>query len=53
MAISEKSADKGSTVDITEGGLNRTYITFKLKSTTYHGLEYLLSVYANTTVSMG
>lgn len=52
MAISEKSADKGSTVDVTEGGLYRTYVSFKLKSSTNHGLEYMINVYANTSISV-
>lgn len=50
MALSEKTADKGSTVEIAEGGLNHTFVTFNLKSTSGHGLEYMISVYANTTI---
>lgn len=52
FAISQKSQEKGSTVEVTEGGLNHTFVTFKLKSETNHGLEYIISVYANTTVKL-
>lgn len=48
LAISQKSEEKGSTVNIIEGGVNHTSVTFKLVSTRNHGLEYIISVYANS-----
>lgn len=51
-AVSEKTEDKGSTFEITEGGLNHAFISLKLKSSTNHGLEYMLTLYANTTAKL-
>lgn len=48
-ARSLKSANKGSTVAIRNGELGMTHVTFQLKSSRGHGLEYKLEVYANTT----
>lgn len=49
LAISLREEEKGSSVEIIEGGVNRTFVTLKLQSGRGHGLEYQLSVYANKT----
>lgn len=46
-ATSIKPEDKGSTIDITEGGLNHKFVTFQFTSARGHGLDYELSVFAN------
>lgn len=49
LALSQKTASVNSTVEIVEGGLNRTYVTFEMKSAIYHGFDYNLNVYVNKT----
>ncbi|XP_072387140.1 uncharacterized protein [Diabrotica undecimpunctata] len=45
-AISIKSAEKGSTAWISDGGVNHTYISIELESGRGHGLEYNVTIYA-------
>lgn len=46
MALSAKAESKGSTVEITNGGIGNYSVEFEMKSAVNHGYEYNLSVYA-------
>nr|CAI5844051.1 unnamed protein product [Callosobruchus analis] len=45
MALSEKEPSKGSTVEITEGGVGHNYVKLQMKSAKNHGLEYNVQVF--------
>ncbi|XP_050505253.1 uncharacterized protein LOC126883640, partial [Diabrotica virgifera virgifera] len=45
-AISAKSEEKGSTAEITEGGVDHSFVTIKMESGRGHGLEYNILIYA-------
>ncbi|XP_056644983.1 uncharacterized protein LOC130450537 [Diorhabda sublineata] len=46
QVLSQKEAEKGSTVEIKDGGFNHNFVKFEFHSTKNHGLEYNINVYA-------
>lgn len=48
LALSGKPATEGSTIEILEGGVNHTFVSFDLKSSRGHGVDYSIKVFANT-----
>ncbi|CAH1105499.1 unnamed protein product [Psylliodes chrysocephalus] len=46
VALSQQEESEGSTVEITEGGANHTFVTLKLQSKKSHGFEYNIQVFA-------
>nr|CAH7760456.1 unnamed protein product [Callosobruchus chinensis] len=45
MALSEKDASKGSTVEIVKGGVGHNFVSLQMKSAKNHGLEYNVQVF--------
>ncbi|CAG9856171.1 unnamed protein product [Phyllotreta striolata] len=47
LATSPESESIGSTVEITKGGVNHSFVTLDMVSKKSHGFEYFIKVYAH------